>query len=148
MLLIRLDLASRGCPRPAWLARPECSADRLLLHVSERESHDFFNSIESVIKDFLHGRHDHCLPPALTVHLFRSVLVAFPSPKLNNYGATLFSLRDKFTEQFQMVQNSVNCLLICSNNDKSIYIVDFYSHTRLCELKNNIFTKSSKYFLF
>ena len=41
--------------------------------------------------------------PALTFHLFKSVLVAFHSSKLNNYGATLFSLRDTFPKQFQIV---------------------------------------------
>lgn len=78
---------------------------------------------------------------ALTFHLFKSVLVAFPSYKLNNYGATLFSLRNKYPEQFQIVQNSVSCQFICSNNDKTIYIVEFYSLMRQYELKNNIFTK-------
>ena len=50
--------------------------------------------------------------PALTFHLFKGVLVASPSSKLNNYGATLFSLRDKFPEQFQIVkpQETVNSL--------------------------------------
>lgn len=67
------------------------------------------------------------LNPVLTLHLFKSVLVAFRSSKLDNYGTTLFSLRDKFPEQFQIVQHSVSCQFICSNNDKTIYIVEFYS---------------------
>lgn len=86
--------------------------------------------------------------PALTFHLFKSVLVAFPSSKLNNYCATLFCLQDKFTEQFRIVQNSVRYQFICSNNDKTIYTVDFYSLEQQYELKSNIFTKNLKYFLF
>lgn len=86
--------------------------------------------------------------PALTFHLFKSVLLAFPSSQLRNYGATLFSLRDEFTEQFQMAQNSVSCQFICSNNGKTIYIVDFYSLMRQYECKNNNFTKNLKYFSF
>lgn len=66
--------------------------------------------------------------PALTFHLFKSVLVPFPSSKLNNYGAILFSLSDKFPEQFQRAQTSVSCQFIYSNSDKTIYIVEgFYS---------------------
>lgn len=61
--------------------------------------------------------------PALTFHLFKSVLVAFHSSKLNNYGATLFSLRDTFPKQFQIVRHSASCQLICSSNDENIYIV-------------------------
>lgn len=62
--------------------------------------------------------------PALTFHLFKGVLVAFSSSKRNNYGATLFSLRDKFPEQFQVVQTSVYCQFICSKNDKIIYTIE------------------------
>lgn len=43
--------------------------------------------------------------PALTFYLFKDVLVASPSSKLNSYGATRFSLRDKFPEQFQIVKS-------------------------------------------
>lgn len=73
--------------------------------------------------------------PALTFHLFKGVLVAFPSSKLSNYGATLFSLRENFPEQFQIVQNSASCQSTCSNDDKTIYIVEFYCLMRNYELK-------------
>ena len=74
--------------------------------------------------------------PALTYHLFKGVLVAFPSSKLSNYGATLFSLREKFPEQFQIVQNSASCQSICSSKDTTIYIAgEFYSLMRQYKLK-------------
>lgn len=74
--------------------------------------------------------------PALTFHLFKGVLVAFPSSKLSNYGAILFSLRERFPEQFKIVQNSASCQSICSNSDKAIYIVEgFYSFMRQYELQ-------------
>lgn len=62
--------------------------------------------------------------PALTFHLFKGVLVAFPSSKLNNYGAMLFSLGNKFPEQFHVVQTSLYCQFICSNSNKIIYTIE------------------------
>lgn len=84
---------------------------------------------------------------ALTFHLFKGVLVAFRSSKLNNYGATLFSLRDKFPEQFQVIQTLLCCQVICFNNDKIIYTIEEVRFIRLDESQNNTFTKKLKYHL-
>lgn len=83
--------------------------------------------------------------PALTFHLSKGVLDSFPSSKLNNYGATLFSLRDKFPKQFQIVQNSVICQLIRSNNDKSMCILTriVWSYEVVC-VQKQCFTKNLK----
>lgn len=137
VLLIRLDLVYSGCLKPIQLASLKCSkltdhsscvSQGIAMIFELRKSGIRFSSMPGMTIAF---------NPALTYHLFKGVLVAFPSSKLSNQQFPHYlALEKNFQNNSRQFRTPASCQSICSSNDTTIYIAEeFYSLMKQYELK-------------